>query len=51
MKHVKKNNEACNESKLMELKNILKKEREEENVSLAEVLKKQIQDKTKDTVI
>ena len=41
----------CSNSKLDELKNVCKKEREEEKVSFAEIIKKQIQDKTKDTVI
>ena len=35
---------------MIELKSVWKKEREEENSSFAEVIKKQIQDKTKDTV-
>ena len=42
---------VCGDSKLTELKNVWKKEREEEKVSFAEVVKKQIHDKTKDTVI
>ena len=42
---------AFSENKLKELKSVWKKEREEENISFAEVIKKQIQDKTKDTVI
>ena len=42
---------AFSENKLKELKSAWKKEREEENISFAEVIKKQIQDKTKDTVI
>ena len=33
------------------MKNIWKTEREEENISFAEVIKKQLQEKTKDTVI
>ena len=36
---------------LMELKNVWKKEREKENISFAEASKRQIKDKTKDTVI
>ena len=44
-------NKVCSETKLMELKNIWLNEREEENISFAEVINKQIQDKTKDTVI
>ena len=42
---------AFSENKLKELKSVWKKEREEENISFAEVIKKEIQDKTKDTVI
>ena len=39
------------ESKLIQLKKIWKKEREEEKFNFAEVLKRQMQDKTKNTVI
>ena len=43
--------QVYSDSKLTELKNVWKKEREEEKVSFAEIIKKQIQDNTKDTVI
>ena len=42
---------AVSESKLEEIKNTWKKEHEEEKVSLAEVIKKQIQEKTQDAVL
>ena len=46
----KKIGEVCSEFKLMELKNVWKKESQKKNVSFPEVLKRQIQIKTKDTV-
>ena len=44
---MKDDSKACSETKLKEWK----KERKGENISFAKVTKKQIQDKTKDTVI
>ena len=43
--------QVYNDSKLVELKNVWKREREEEKVSFAEIIKKQIQANTKNTVI
>ena len=45
-----KNDKECSETKLMVIKNISKKEKEE-NISFAEVIKKLIQGKTKNTLI
>ena len=43
--------QVCSDTKLTELQNGWKKEREEEKISFAEIIKKQVQYKTKDTVI
>ena len=51
MDHSEKIDEVCSDSKLAELKNAWKKERKEEKVSFAEMIKKQIQDNIKDTVM
>ena len=47
----KKIDKVCSDSQLTELKNVWKKEREEEKINFAKIVKKQIQDKTKDTLI
>ena len=44
-----KNEQVCSDSKLAEVKNVWKKEREEEKARFAEIINKQ--DNTKDTVI
>ena len=45
----KKIDQVCSDFKLAELQNVWKIEREEAKISFAEIIKKQIQDKTKDT--